>query len=80
VQTLANSARRLVRRLLPRVAETVDRSSGIVAYSYGPGYKEMVCTLILSKAGVKIGLVRGNELDDRTACWRDGARCTAIWR
>ena len=64
VQTLANSARRLVRRLLPRAAETADLSSGIVAYSYGPGYKGMVCTLILSKAGVKIGLVRGSELDD----------------
>jgi hypothetical protein len=50
VQTLANSARRLVRRLLPRAAETVDRSSEIVAYSYGPGYEGMVCTLILSKA------------------------------
>ena len=62
VQTLANSARRLVPRLLPRAAETVDLSSGIVAYSYGPGYKGMVCTLILSKAGVKIGLVRGSEL------------------
>jgi len=24
----------------------------------------MVCTLIISKAGVKIGLVRGSELDD----------------
>jgi hypothetical protein len=24
----------------------------------------MVCTLILSKTGVKIGLVRGSELDD----------------
>jgi hypothetical protein len=50
VRTLANSARRLVRRLLPRAAETVDRSSEIVAYSYGPGYEGMVCTLILSKA------------------------------
>jgi hypothetical protein len=64
VQTLASGARRLVLRLLPRAAETVDLSSGIVAYSYGPGYKGLVCTLILSKTGVKIGLVRGSELED----------------
>lgn len=64
VQTLAKRARRLILRLLPRVEETADRSSGIVAYGYGPGYKGMVCTLILSKAGVKIGLVRGGELED----------------
>lgn len=31
---------------------------------YGPGYKGLVCTLILSRIGVKLGVVRGSELPD----------------
>ena len=64
VQALATAARRLIKRQLPRVTESADPSAGLLSYAYGPGYKGMVCTLILSKAGVKIGLVRGSELDD----------------
>ena len=64
VQALAADARRLVQRLLPGVEETADATARLLAYGYGPGYKGMVCTLILSKAGVKLGLVRGGELDD----------------
>jgi hypothetical protein len=30
----------------------------------GPGYKGLVCTLLLSKTGVKIGIARGSELPD----------------
>jgi hypothetical protein len=64
VQALAHGARRLIRRLLPEIEERVDSSAPVIAYSYGPGYRGMVCTLILSKSGVKLGLVRGAELDD----------------
>src|SRR6478672_584948 len=64
VQALAAGAARLIRRLLPGVEEGVDLSSGLLSYGFGPGYKGMVCTLILSRSGVKIGLVRGSELDD----------------
>ena len=64
VQALALEATRLIRRLLPDVEENADLSAGLISFGYGPGYKGMVCTLILSKTGVKIGLVRGSELDD----------------
>ena len=64
VRTLATGARRLIKGQLPRVTESVDLTAGLLSYGYGPGYKGMVCTLILSKTGVKIGLVRGSELDD----------------
>lgn len=64
VQALAHGVRRLIRRLLPDIEERVGSSAPVVAYSYGPGYRGMVCTLILSKSGVKLGLVRGAELDD----------------
>jgi hypothetical protein len=65
VQAVAGSARRLIFELLPNAEETVDRTGPYVAYGYGPGYKGVVCTLILSKQGVKLGLSRGAELADR---------------
>ena len=64
VQTLAKEAAALLRRLLPGVEEGVDPAAGLFAYGFGPGYTGMVCTLILSQKGVKLGLVRGAELDD----------------
>jgi hypothetical protein len=64
VQALAASARQLIRRLLPNVAEKADTTAPVIAYGYGAGYRGMVCTLILSKSGVKLGLVRGGELAD----------------
>jgi hypothetical protein len=64
VRALADSARRLIRRLLPTVDEGVDSTAPLIGYSCGPGYRGMVCTLILTKSGVKLGLARGAELDD----------------
>ena len=64
VQALARDARELVLELLPGADETVDNSARIIGYGYGPGYKGMICTLILSKSGVKLGLARGAELAD----------------
>jgi hypothetical protein len=64
VQGLALDASRLIRRVLPDIEENADLSSGILSYAYGPGYNGMVCTLILSRSGVKLGLVRGAALDD----------------
>ena len=64
IQALALEATRLLRRLLPGVEESADPTAGLIAFGYGPGYKGIVCTLILGKTGVKVGLVRGSELDD----------------
>jgi hypothetical protein len=64
VQALTNKARRLLLKLLPGAEESVDPSAAVLSYGYGPGYRGMVCTLILSKTGVKLGFVHGAELDD----------------
>jgi len=64
VQALASAARLLLSKWLPRVEERVDSSAPVIGYGYGPGYRGTVCTLILSKSGVKLGLVRGAELAD----------------
>jgi hypothetical protein len=44
--------------------ETLDGSANLFGYGYGPGYKGLVCTLLLSKTGVKLGISRGSELSD----------------
>ena len=64
VRETASAARRLLKAALPGVAETVDESAKLLGYSYGPGYKGDVCTLIMSQTGVKLGIVRGAELPD----------------
>ena len=64
VQTLTRQARKLLREWLPGAKETVDESARMFAYGYAPGYKGMVCTLILSKTGIKLGIVRGASFPD----------------
>ena len=64
VQDIAGAARDLVRDVLPNVEESLDRSAKLLGYGYGPGYKGLVCTLIMSQKGVKLGIYRGSELDD----------------
>jgi hypothetical protein len=66
VRTLARAARRWVRLSVPGLDETVDAKARLLGYGYGSGYRGMVCTLILSKGGVKLGLFRGAELPDPT--------------
>lgn len=64
VQALAAAARRFIRRAVPGLDERVDASGPYIGYGYGTGYKGMVCTLILSKAAVKVGVAGGATLPD----------------
>ena len=64
VKTLAESARHAILELLPGAEQSVDPSAGVIGFGYGPGYKGVICTLILSKSGVKVGLVGGARLPD----------------
>jgi hypothetical protein len=64
VRALARAARAFIRRRLPAAEEYVDAPARIVGYGYGAGYKGLICTLILSKTGVKLGLVGGAALPD----------------
>jgi hypothetical protein len=45
-----------VHAAFPGATETPDLQARLLGYSYGPGYKRTVATLILSKTGVKIGI------------------------
>lgn len=64
VQDLAREARGLLLKLLPRAEETVDPTAAVLSYGYGAGYRGMICTVLLSKSGVKVGFVGGAELAD----------------
>jgi hypothetical protein len=64
VQTLALRTRAFVLDLLPDAQQFVDGSGPYVGYGYGPGYKDLICTIIVSKTGVKLGVVGGATLPD----------------
>ena len=64
VRELVSEARTILRKWLPGAEETVDSSARMLAYAYGPGYRGLVCTLLLSQSGVKLGLNKGADLKD----------------
>jgi hypothetical protein len=64
VRDTARAACSLLESVLPDATESVDESAKLIGFRYGPGYKGVVCTLILSQNGVKLGIVRGAELPD----------------
>jgi hypothetical protein len=64
IRDVALGARQLLAEALPGAAETLDGSAKLLGYGYGPGYKGLVCTLLMSKTGVKLGISRGSELPD----------------
>ena len=64
VETLAREARSVLREWLPEAEETKDEAARMFAYTYGAGYRGVVCTLLLSKSGVKIGIPWGASFPD----------------
>ena len=64
VRGLALAARDFLAAALPGAEETLDETAKVIGYGYGPGYKGVVCTLLLSKTGVKLGIAHGASLPD----------------
>ena len=62
--SLALELRKFLLKELKGITEIPDNSANIIGYGYGTGYKDMICTILLSKQGVKFGLNRGSELPD----------------
>jgi hypothetical protein len=60
----AMKLRKVIVALLPDINEELDLPAKMIAYSYGKKYSEMVCTIIPSKKGIKLGFYKGNELED----------------
>ena len=64
VQEVALGIRELILAAVPDANEMVDAPARVVGYGHGDGYKGMICTIILSKQGVKLGIVGGASLPD----------------
>lgn len=54
----------LILQLYPEMQVTLDRPARMLAYGYGPRYKDFICSLILSQKGLKLGLNEGSKLPD----------------
>ena len=64
VQKIALGARELVLATIPGALEMVDAPARVIGYGTSVNYKDMICTIILSKKGVKLGIVGGAALPD----------------
>ncbi len=64
ISSLGYEARKYVLSKLKNIEEIVDLPANMVAYGYGPGYNDMICTIIASKKGMKIGFYKGSEFPD----------------
>ena len=64
VRKVALEARKFIVAALPGAQEMVDVPDKVIGYGFGPGYADLICTIILSKGGVKLGIVRSAELPD----------------
>jgi hypothetical protein len=49
---------------LPGVTEQIDVPAKMIAYCYGQKYAEMICTIIPSRKGLKLGFYKGADLPD----------------
>ena len=56
--------RQFLLRHLKGITEQPDSKANVIGYSYGAGYKNLICTIILSKKGIKLGFYKGSELPD----------------
>jgi hypothetical protein len=64
VRDIAQRLRRLVRSVMRDAREELDRSARIIGFSLAPGYAGLICTVIPSKRGVKLGIARSTQLPD----------------
>jgi hypothetical protein len=64
VSTLGLQLRHFLLSELKDSIEMPDPAANIIGYGYGTGYKDLICTIIPSKKGIKLGFNRGSELPD----------------
>jgi len=64
VFTNALELRKILFTNLPNIIEQIDLPAKMIAYCYGQKYAEMICTIIPSKKGLKLGFYKGVDLPD----------------
>jgi len=68
--------RKMVLRLLPGIREELDLPAKMITYSYGPRYADLICVIIPSKKGLKLGFNNGPELPDPDGLLQGTAKTT----
>ena len=61
---LALLLRAFLFREMKSIMEFPDPKLSLVGYGFAEGYKHLICTMMISKLGIKLGLTRGAELED----------------
>lgn len=56
--------RNMIIEQLPDIQEQLDIPARMLAFVYGNRYIDMICTIIPSKKGIKLGFYRGMDLPD----------------
>jgi len=64
VSKLGFQLRDFLLKELKQIIEYPDGPANIIGYGFGPGYKQLLCTIIPSKKGIKLGFYKGSELPD----------------
>ena len=64
ISTLGFQLREFLLSTLKNIHEEADASANIIGYDYGKGYSNLICTIIPSKKGIKLGFYKGSELPD----------------
>jgi hypothetical protein len=64
VRQLALALRETVTSILPETNEMVDHEARVIGCGLGDGHRDLICTIILSQKGVKLGMVNGATLAD----------------
>ena len=64
VHEFAVKLRQLVLANLPAVTEQLDLPAKMVAYCYSQKYVDLICVIIPSQKGLKLGFNRGSTLAD----------------
>ena len=49
---------------IANINEQPDEPGNIIGFNYGTGYKDLICTIIPSRKGMKLGFYKGSELAD----------------
>ena len=55
----------LLEQELPDSQQELDIPAKMLAFSYGPGYKGMICVLLPSQQGLKLSFSKGAELSNK---------------
>ncbi len=66
ISNLSIHAHQLLENELKDIQVYPDEKANIIGYGYSNKYVDLICTIILSKKGIKIGFNRGSELNDPT--------------